>query len=135
MKQSRTQKSGSPKHTFISMLVILAKIQPVIAQACHFTDGSQAPTHSPCNSTASVSHCCDENGAACLTNGLVTRSHHFLCGMALCPNILLVLLSMGSILQCWHMYGPFLARQQLFSVVSNNPTIPESRIEYLISLR
>ena len=125
---------SSRKHNFISVLVILAQIQTIVAQACHYTDGSEAPTHFVCNSTASFSHCCT-NLEACLTNGLVKQSHRFLYGTVLYPNILLVLLCSGSIHKRWHVYRPFVARQQLLSMVPKNTIIPESFDKHLISLR
>ena len=125
---------SSPKHNFISVLLILAQVQMIVAQTCYNTDGSEAPTHTVCNGTASVSHCCT-NLEACLTNSLIKQSHRFLYGTVLYPNILLVLLCSGSIHKRWHVYRPFVARQHLLSTVPNNTIIPESFDEYLISLR
>ncbi|KAK0511556.1 hypothetical protein JMJ35_006129 [Cladonia borealis] len=60
---------SSPKHNLISVLVVLAQVQTIVAQACHFTDGSEALAYTVCNGTANVSHCCTAQ-EACLTNGL-----------------------------------------------------------------
>ena len=125
---------SSPKHNSISVLVMLAQVQQIVAQACHYTDGSEAPAHTVCNSTASISHCCT-NLEACLTNALVEQSNRFLYGTVLYPNILLVLLCSGSIHTRWPVYRPFVARQQLLSIMPNNTIIPESFDKYLIPLR
>ena len=133
-KSSKMPHFSSPKYNFISVLVILAQVQSIVAQACYNTDGSEAPAHTVCNSTASFSHCCT-NLEACLTNSLVQQSHRFPYGTLLYPNILLVLLCSGSIHKRWHVYRPFVARQQLLSIVPNNTIIPQSFDKYLISLR
>ena len=132
--RSASHRISSLKHTFISVLVILAQVQPIVALACYNTDGTEASKHTVCNGTASVSHCCT-NLEACLTNSLVKQSHRSLYGTTLYTNILLVLLCSGSIHKRWHVYRPFVARQQLLSIVPNNTSIPESFDKYLISLR
>lgn len=65
------------KNTQVPLLYFLLTLlfrssSTVFAQLCYFPSGIFAPTFTPCNGTASVSHCCQPDDA-CLTSGLCFR--------------------------------------------------------------
>ncbi|KAK0511200.1 hypothetical protein JMJ35_006752 [Cladonia borealis] len=59
----------SPVYSGAFVLSILLQFHLVFAQSCYFPDGTNAPDHTPCNGSVSVSHCC-EPGDTCLTTSL-----------------------------------------------------------------
>ena len=52
------------------LLSLLSQLHSIAALHYYFPEGTDAPAGTPCNGTASVLHRCEE-GAACLTSGLV----------------------------------------------------------------
>lgn len=52
-----------------SLLILIFRSSVVLGQSCYFSSGTIAPTFTPCNGTASASHCCSPSDA-CLTSGL-----------------------------------------------------------------
>lgn len=57
-------------NTLIRSLVILLHSSMILAQSCYFPSGDPATEFTPCNGTASASHCCQKGSDACLTSGL-----------------------------------------------------------------
>lgn len=52
-----------------ALLIIILHSSIVLAQSCYFPSGALAPSFTPCNGTASASHCCSPSDA-CLTSSL-----------------------------------------------------------------
>ena len=54
---------------FYALFILIVHSSIILAQSCYFPSGAIAPTFTPCNGTASASHCCSPSDA-CLTSSL-----------------------------------------------------------------